>query len=280
MCVRVQVGIKVLSLCQGLSEKLAVAPAIRADCYHRRRQGSPHARSVGRVAHEPAGRLSRLGVGKASGNEERLGRKTSYMAVGIRRVVPAAVPVPLEIEAANADALFDNQTKPAYPHTGPMVDPGLGTYLEELARERPRSSSFEIRVTLNAPVMNPADEDRVRRQIQSFFVEEEQLAQLHFRVNRREAVGFLPIGMPLVIVALVAAGLLYVVPGATSPDLRTLLTALLYLLFISVVWVLLWDPIEKLLFDGYMLRRRVAALSKLGAASIRFTYVPPSPTSA
>lgn len=202
------------------------------------------------------------------------------MGVGIRRVVPAAVPLPLEIEATNADALFDNQTKPAYPHTGPMVEPRLGAYLEELARERPRSSSFEIRVTLNAPAMDPADEDRVRRQIQTFFVEEEQLAQLHFRVNRREAVGFLPIGMPLVIVALVAAGLLYVVPGATSPDLRTLLTALLYLLFISVVWVLLWDPIEKLLFDGYLLRSRMAALSKLGAASIRFTYVPPSPTSA
>jgi len=50
------------------------------------------------------------------------------------------------------------------------------------------------------------------------------------------------------------------------------LTALAYLVFITIVWVMLWDPIEKLLFDSYFIRLQSRALHKLAAAKIAFVY--------
>ena len=65
-----------------------------------------------------------------------------------------------------------------------------------------------------------------------------------------------------------------VAPNPDSIELRIEsknLVAPFYLGFITIVWVLLWDPIEKLLFDAYRLKSRIVALEKLGRASIQFS---------
>ena len=92
--------------------------------------------------------------------------------------------------------------------------------------------------------------------------------------------GFLARTFPLIVVALVVAGILYLAgPGLPVGPVGILATTLLYLLFITIVWVLLWDPIEKLLVDAYLLRTRISALRKLSRASLRFvvavTSIPP-----
>jgi len=182
----------------------------------------------------------------------------------------------LSIEAPDANALFDGAATPVYPHSGRPVQPKLALYLERLAREQRRSPVLEIAVTLRCPPLRPDDEAAVQRELRTFFEEERKVADLEVRVNRVEGLGAFRYGLPLIALALLVAGIFYfALPELTSASFVTYLTALLYLFFITVVWVMLWDPIETLLFDSYFLRARRAALEKLRDAPTRFAYVPP-----
>lgn len=70
-------------------------------------------------------------------------------------------------------------------------------------------------------------------------------------MSRTEAVRFRPLGLPLVLGAHLAADVLYLGQRwVGSPSLRAMLAALSCLLFTSVVWMIHWDPIEKILFEG------------------------------
>ena len=53
-------------------------------------------------------------------------------------------------------------------------------------------------------------------------------------------------------VALAIGGAPYVFgPGFPVGPVGYLVSTLFNLVFITIIWVLLWDPIEKLLFDAY-----------------------------
>lgn len=187
----------------------------------------------------------------------------------------------MEVEAKSADVLFDDRTEPTYPHTTRLMNPKLALYLEGLARELRGDPRVEIRIRLDSPSLVPGEEERIAKQIRTYFAEEQRLADLDFRVNQREGWGFFRRGFPLILVALLVAGIFYVAqPSVPSATLGTFVTALVYLVFITIVWVLLWDPIEKLLFDAYLLRSRVRALGNLGSASVRFAYGPATRTAA
>lgn len=195
--------------------------------------------------------------------------------------MPAENSGSIVVEARSVEALFDDGTEPTYPHTSRLMNPRLALFLEGQARERRRESALEIRVRLNPPSLTPLEEENVSRQIRTYFEEERRLAELELRVNQTEGWGFFRRGLPLILLALLIAGVFYVaLPNYASASLGAFVTALVYLLFITIVWVMLWDPIEKLLFDAYLLRARIRALRKLGTASVRFAYGPATPASA
>ncbi len=183
----------------------------------------------------------------------------------------------LRVEAASLDSIFATDPAPAFPHTGRGVRPDLASYLERRVRERPRDRSFVIEVTVGAAPTDPAAEERARRALGTYFGEEATDAQLDVRVNRREGWGFLRRGGPLALVALAIAGALYLYgPGLHSGAGASFATAVVYLFFITIVWVVLWDPIEKLTFDAFLLHARVRALRRLEVAQVRFRYVAPA----
>jgi hypothetical protein len=103
-----------------------------------------------------------------------------------------------------------------------------------------------------------------------FFANEAELAQLELRVNRDEGLASARFAVPIILVAGLVAGLLYT--DVWEARLADLFVALIYLAFITVVWVLLWDPVEKILFDGFFIRQRIRALHKLAKSSIVFEY--------
>ena len=107
----------------------------------------------------------------------------------------------------------------------------------------------------------------------SYFTNEAELAALEQRVNRTEGWGSLRFAIPLVLFAALIAGLLSTNPAVLGGS--TYFTAIAYLVFITIVWVMLWGPIEKLLFDSYFLRLRIHALQKLAAATITLGVGPP-----
>lgn len=169
--------------------------------------------------------------------------------------------------------LLDAAAVARIPHTGPALAPGLGSYWEALARERRPAASVELEVSVRGPPEARGTEEKVEAAVHDYFATESALAEIDLRVNREEGWAALKESIPLLLVAsLVAAVFYYLVPSFDPRPGVEALSALPALVFAVVAWVLLWDPIEQLLFDAYLLRLRRNALDKLSRAPIRFRY--------
>jgi hypothetical protein len=176
------------------------------------------------------------------------------------------------VNLKDLDALFDRTAPTRYPHTGPVVNRSLEDVLIDSVREQRRVAEVSVTVTLRTEPLSAEEETAARAQLGSFFANEAELASLELRVNRTEGLGSLRYAIPLILLAGLVAGILYTnIWNGGSADL---LLALPYLVFITIVWVMLWDPLEKLLFDSYFIRLRIRALEKLSRARVTFQYRP------
>ncbi|MGD0588124.1 MAG: hypothetical protein ABSA63_04950 [Thermoplasmata archaeon] len=179
----------------------------------------------------------------------------------------------MAVELKNLDSLFDSDATRTYPHTESMVNKSVAKFLLDSVRLDRRKPKVELTLAFRSPPLAPDEEERVRAQLSRYFAIESKLAVLDLSVNRTEGVGSLRFAIPVVIVAGLVAGYLSLNTSLLGPSY---LTALAYLIVITIVWVMLWDPIEKLLYDSYLIRLRVFALRKLAAAKITFVYRPTS----
>jgi len=166
--------------------------------------------------------------------------------------------------------LFDRSSPPSYPHTDPMVERSVAKFLLDSAREQRRRREFELVLSLEGPRLSAGAEETARTQVRRFFANEAELAALDERVNRSDGLGAIQYAIPLVLIALLVAGLFYTQVGPATG--AGFLEALTYLVFITIVWVMLWDPVELLLFNSYLIRQRLHALRKLSRARITFAY--------
>jgi hypothetical protein len=190
----------------------------------------------------------------------------------------ASSPGRVAVELAAIDSLFDRLAPSTYPHSGPMLDKAVAKFLLDSARENRSMETLEITIGLRTAAPRPEEEAIIRSRMSSYFTNEAELAGLEQRVNRTEGWGSLRFAVPLVLFAALIAGLLSTNPSALGGS--TYFTAIAYLVFITIVWVMLWGPIERLLFDSYFIRLRIHALQKLAAAKIAFRggSVPATPT--
>lgn len=182
----------------------------------------------------------------------------------------------VEVELKDLDSLFDRDAPPTYPHTGPMLNKAVARFLVDSVRQDRRSATVEATVAFRTSPLRPVEEASARAQMSSFFANEAELAALEQRVNRTEGFGSVRYAIPVVIAAGLIAGLL---TNPSTLGVPAYLTALAYLVVITVVWVMIWNPVEKLLFESYFIRLRIYALHKLASAKIGFVYrpVPASP---
>ena len=183
-------------------------------------------------------------------------------------------PGKVEVELSDIDSLFDRDAPPSYPHTGPMLNRAVAKFLLDSVRQDRRKPEVEVTIAFRTVPLRPEEEARTRARMSSFFANEAELAALEDRVNQTEGFGSLRFAIPVVIVAALVAGLLSA--NSTLLGGPAFLTAIAYLVVITVVWVMLWDPIEKLLFDAYLIRLRIYAFHKLAAAQTAFVYRPAS----
>ena len=177
----------------------------------------------------------------------------------------------VEVEVDNLDALFDRTTLPTYPHTGPILNKSVSNFLVDSVRQDRANPTVEATVAFRTSPLQPAEEASTRAQMGHFFANEAELAALEQRVNRSEGFGAVRYAVPVVIAAGLIAGLLTDPSTLGAP---AYLTALAYLVVITVVWVTIWNPVEKLLFESYFIRLRIHALHKLASAKIAFVYRP------
>ncbi len=183
-------------------------------------------------------------------------------------------PASIRVEVPAPAALFDSERTVSYPHTGRMLDEGIAEFLESSVREHARAPAVNLEVAVQGPPIGPDAEESVRRDFHHYYDCEKVLAQLDQRVNRVEGVGSFRHTVWMLLGAGIIALVVYLVAAVLPPQtlLVTFLTAFLYLATITVVWVLFWDPFEKVVFDGYMLRAHTLAVEKLCRSTIRFTY--------
>jgi hypothetical protein len=183
----------------------------------------------------------------------------------------------VEVELPDLDSLLDPDALPSYPHTKPMLNPTVAKFMLDTAREDRGSKAVEITLTFRDSPISPEEQAGTRAKISSFFANEVENAELAQRVNRIEAWGSLRYAIPVVAVAAVIAGLF----ANPSPfGLPGYVSTLAYLIVVVIIWVMVWDPIEKLLFDSYFIRLRIRALQRLVAAKIVFASRPGSTPSA
>ncbi len=181
----------------------------------------------------------------------------------------ARPPVEVVISAREAKELFEPDA-PVYPHTGPSLRDDLSDFLEQSVRAEPSTRGVVVVVHLGGAPIGAAEEAAVRDDLHRYFLEESRRLVLARRVNQREGWLSFRYAVPFILVFGAIAYFFYV--QSRSETIEVL--ALLYLIAISVVWVMLWDPIEMLTFDGFLLRFRIRALEKLAGAPVRFEYAP------
>jgi hypothetical protein len=183
-------------------------------------------------------------------------------------------PGKIEVELEDVDSLFDREAPPTYPHTGRMLNRAVAKFIVDTVREDRRSREVGVIIRFRGSPLRPEDEAGVREQLRHYFANEAEMAGLDQRVNSTEGLSSLRYAIPVVIVAGLVAGLLLNPSAFGAP---AYLTEIGYLIAIVVTWVMLWDPIEKLLFDSYFIRLRIRALHKLAAAEILFQFQPGAP---
>jgi hypothetical protein len=150
-----------------------------------------------------------------------------------------------------------------------MLNSAVAKFMIDTAREDRRKTKIGVTVTFRSPPLLPEEEAGVRAQMSNFFTNEAEMAALGKRVNSTEAWGSLRYALPVVAIAAFVATWLtlpskFGVPGYV--------TELAYLVVVVVIWVMVWDPIEKLVFDSYFIRLRMRALHKLAAAEVAIAY--------
>lgn len=191
--------------------------------------------------------------------------------------MPEAAPLELVGEAPNAGALFE-PVDPVYPHTGRSVKSDLAEHLQDSVRATRGVRAVHLTLRLRSAPLGADDQSAIEREFRRYFAEEADRQRLKQRVNLREGWSSFRAAVPLI---LLFGGIAFVIYYFQSAIVLLALFALLYLVTISVVWVLLWDPIEQLTFDAYQIRVQILALDQLAKASITLSYAaPPGPSTA
>lgn len=180
-------------------------------------------------------------------------------------------PGKLAVALKDLDSLFDRAAPPIYPHEGPALNKTVAKFMVDTVREDRRSPDVAVTVTFRTSPFGPEEEAGTRAQMSSFFANEAEIAALEQRVNSTEGWSTLRYAIPVVVVVGLIAGLL---TNPSTLGVSPYLTEIAYLVAIVVTWVMLWDPIEKLVFESYFMRLRIRALQKLAKAKISFLYGP------
>ncbi len=160
-------------------------------------------------------------------------------------------------------AIFAEES-PGYPYPGRPLREAAAERLLEEARLRRSAPSLAVEVRAASPPLAPDEEDRLRRDWAGFYRAEAERADLAVRVNRIEGWRSFLLG---VAGSLLAAAIVVPIRLWIGPDFL-----LLEFLLVVVIWILMWDSLELLLFDSMFLRMKRAALVKLRDAEVRFRY--------
>ncbi len=166
----------------------------------------------------------------------------------------------LRVDAPARKALWEDEW--SFPFRGPTLKPPVAEYLENHVRRARTTPAVDLTFRSADPLPTPQEQAEFLRNYRTFFDVKTHGAELERAVNRSEGLRSLYVGIAIsAIAAIIVVGL----------DLNFGLRAYgIYFVLLVLIWVLMWDSIEKLVFDSMFLRMRARALAKLRDARVSF----------
>ena len=178
----------------------------------------------------------------------------------------------LQLPLSDLDALYGSEDDAEYPHIGKTLDAGVASFIENLAREQKRKTSLELEIDVSDGTSSPSAEAAATEAIHTYFATEGIPAIHELKVNQNEGNGSLMYVLPSIIVMLVAITLGAFFFIANPADVPIYVLVLPGSFLVILLWVFIWDPLEKILFNSYFLQFRVDVLKKLATVPIRYVY--------
>ena len=166
----------------------------------------------------------------------------------------------LRIDLAPAEEIWEEGG--GFPFRGPILRAPLAEYLENHARRARTAPSVDLTIRSGDAPLDAEAQAQFVRNYRSFFGVKFDGAELERAVNRREGLQSLYVGAATSLVALAFVAFVDVGLGFH--------TFAIYFVLLVLVWVLMWDSIEKLAFDSMFIRMRARALAKLRDAQVTF----------
>jgi hypothetical protein len=166
----------------------------------------------------------------------------------------------IEIRIRDLAQLF-NSLDPS-PFHDRDLDQDAEEYIVGWARELPSHAALQLVIHLPAEEAAKAEESGLATALAHYFAERANVFERELRENFRSGWHYLRIGVPILILCLIASQLTRSTLG-TSPFARAIEES-----FIIVGWVANWKPIETFLYDWWPLKRRRDLYRRLQAANV------------
>jgi len=147
------------------------------------------------------------------------------------------------------------------------LDPRAVEHIVQWAGDAPPRAPLVLRVVVDDHAAPRASTAETQLAVGGFFAYETELLERRHRRNKLRMLRWLSVGLGLMTTLLVVRSLL----GRIFPD--SVLTEVVGEAFVIAGWVAVWVPIERLGFDGWLLREQLQLFRRL--AGMRVDVVMP-----
>jgi hypothetical protein len=173
-------------------------------------------------------------------------------------------PFPIEVRVDSLDGLY-SALDPS-PFRQRDLDPRAVEHIVQWASDAPPRAPLELRISAPAEADPEATEADTQAAIRNYFTYEAGLLERKHRRNKIRMIRWLTIGLTLMAVLLTLHSIL----GRLYPE--SLVIDIVGEALVIAGWVSLWVPIERLGFDGWLLKDQLQLYRRL--TDMRVVVVP------
>ena len=176
---------------------------------------------------------------------------------------------PIDVRLDSLDGLY-SALDPS-PFRQRDLDPRAVEHIVQWASDAPPKTPLVLRVSVPADADRDATEADAQAAVRSYFEYETALLERRHRRNRIRMVRWLTVGLTLMAALLTLRS----VVGRLYPD--SLFNEIVGEAFVIAGWVSLWVPIERLGFDGWLLKDQLRLYQRLARMQVEIvpTHVEP-----
>jgi hypothetical protein len=180
-----------------------------------------------------------------------------------------ATPFRIDVRLDSLDGLY-SALDPS-PFRQRDLDPRAVEHIVQWASDAPPKTPLVLRVSVPADADREATEADAQAAVRSYFEYETGLLERRHRRNRIRMVRWLTVGLTLMAALLTLRS----VVGRLYPD--SLFNEIVGEAFVIAGWVSLWVPIERLGFDGWLLKDQLRLYQRLARMQVEIvpTHVEP-----